>query len=83
MTTNPADLDLPRSSPLIILEWSQLVRLVVSTLPQCPLGISPSKSLSVQLEFLLVGSRGEWESFFINKLDSHRSSEVSYDLTIS
>ena len=57
--------------------------LVITTLPQCPLGISPRKPLSVQLELLLVGGRSEWKSLLIDKPNRHRSSKISYDLFIS
>jgi hypothetical protein len=36
--------------------------------------------LRVQLEFLFIRSRSEWEVFFVNHPNRHRSSEVSDDL---
>jgi hypothetical protein len=57
--------------------------LVIPTLPQRPLCISPRKPLSFQLEFLLVGGRSEWQPLLIDKSDSHGSSKISYDLKSS
>lgn len=57
--------------------------LVISTLPQCPLGISSRVSLGVKLELLLIGRRGEWESFLIDHPDCHGSSKIRDDLLIS
>lgn len=64
-------LDLPGSRPLIILERSKLMSLVISTLSQCSFRVGSSVSLGVEFEFLLVGGRGEWESLFIDHPQGH------------
>lgn len=53
---------------------------VIPALPQCPLRIGPRVSLSVKLEILLVGSRGERELLLVYHPYSHRRREIADDL---